>query len=190
MMVLRKGCLMRIREAEFNDYAKIAELHTANWQQAYAGILDDDYLQNQMLDERKAIWQTRLIHPSLNQGILLLEENDQLCGFICLYGNHSFDYGTMIDNLHVASDSRGKGFGKQLMAEAATWANKHFSSLGMYLEVLKANQAAINFYLSVGATDSKDMVWNAPCGTQVPCHTYTWQSPDQLKQAVSCHSEA
>lgn len=190
MMVLRKGCLMRIREAEFNDYAKIAELHTANWQQAYAGILDDDYLQNQMLDERKAIWQTRLIHPSLNQGILLLEENDQLCGFICLYGNHSFDYGTMIDNLHIASGSRGKGFGKQLMAEAATWANKHFSSLGMYLEVLKANQAAINFYLSVGATDSKDMVWNAPCGTQVPCHTYTWQSPDQLKQAVSCHSEA
>ncbi|MBD1577762.1 GNAT family N-acetyltransferase [Vibrio sp. S11_S32] len=175
---------MQIREAEFTDYTQIAQLHASNWQQVYAGILDDDYLQNQLLDERKAIWQTRLTHPSLNQGILLIEQDDQLCGFVCLYGNHSFELGTMIDNLHVAKDYRGKGIGKQLLAEAATWANKHFSDIGLYLEVIEKNYAAKGFYHSIGGTHAGDPMWNAPDGSQVPCQTYTWASPKHLQQFV------
>ncbi|GLT13765.1 GNAT family N-acetyltransferase [Vibrio algivorus] len=175
---------MFVREAEFQDYSKIAKLHATSWQQVYQGLLDDDYLENRVEDEHMAMWQTRLTQPPLNQGVLVLEEAGALCGFVCLYGNHSFDQGTMIDNLHVHKDQRGKGYGKALLAEAATWAQKHFADSGIYLEVLKGNDPAKAFYQSLNGQDDGDFIWRAPCGSQVACHTYCWESPKALLKAT------
>ncbi|OEF24273.1 GNAT family N-acetyltransferase [Vibrio rumoiensis] len=171
---------MFVREAEFKDYSKIAQLHTHNWQQAYQGILDDQYLEDRLSVEHQAIWQTRLTQPPLNQGVILLEEGDKLCGFVCLYGNHSFEHGTMIDNLHVADGYRGKGLGKKLMSEAAKWATKHFADVGMYLEVLTKNESAKAFYDSINGIDAGEVTWKAPCGSHIACHTMTWASPSAL----------
>lgn len=176
---------MFVREAEFQDYSKIAQLHTQNWQQAYQGILDDKYLEENLPIEHQAIWQTRLTQPALNQGILLLEDDGKLCGFVCLYGNHSFEHGTMIDNLHVIDDCRDKGCGKKLMSEAAKWASKHFSDVGMYLEVLTENKAAIEFYDSIDGSNQGEFTWKAPCGSKLPCYTMTWDSPSHLLQKTS-----
>lgn len=176
---------MFVREAEFQDYTQIAQLHAKSWQQVYQGLLDSDYLDNRVEDEHLAMWQTRLTQPALNQGVLVLEDAGQLCGFVCLYGNHSFEQGTMIDNLHVIEGQRGKGYGKTLLASAAKWAEKHFSDSGMYLEVLKGNKPATAFYLSLQPQSNDDFLWNAPCGTQVPCHRFGWENPQALRQAAS-----
>ncbi len=172
---------MQIREAEFKDYSAIAHLHAISWQRFYQGMMAADYLEQQVFDDHLAIWQTRLTNPPLNQGILVLENDEQqICGFVCLYGNHNFDYGTLIDNLHVAADYRAQGYGKQLIKAAGQWADKYFASVGIYLEVLQQNLPAKMFYQTVGAVDSEQIIWHAPCGSKIPCHAYTWPSPQLL----------
>ncbi|WP_086980763.1 GNAT family N-acetyltransferase [Vibrio aphrogenes] len=175
---------MFVREAEFQDYSQIAQIHAKSWQQVYQGLLAPDYLEHRVADEHLAMWQTRLTHPALNQGVLVLEDDGQLCGFVCLYGNHSFEQGTMIDNLHVVAGKRGKGYGKALLASAAQWATTHFSEMGMYLEVLQGNDKAKAFYLTLNPHNQEDFIWDAPCGTPVPCHRYAWQTPQQLLDAT------
>ncbi|WP_105901624.1 GNAT family N-acetyltransferase [Vibrio gangliei] len=175
---------MFVREAEFQDYSRIAQIHAKSWQQVYQGLLDAEYLNNRVEDEHLAMWQTRLTQPPLNQGVLVLEDNDQICGFVCLYGNHSFEQGTMIDNLHVIDGQRGKGYGKALLANAAQWAEKHFSDSGLYLEVLEGNAPAKAFYLSLRPQNSGDFIWKAPCGSQVLCHRLRWENPQQLLDAT------
>jgi len=171
---------VELREAEYQDYAKIAKLHAKSWQEHYRGIVTDGYLDQYAADDRLVIWQTRLTNPAFNQSVLLLEEGDTLCGFICVYGNHNFDHGTMIDNLHVDSAYQGHGLGTQLMLEAAKWTEKYFPDSGLYLEVLDQNVAAKQFYLALGGEESQQSHWNSPCGTQVAERMIVWPSPKLL----------
>ncbi|QSA20557.1 N-acetyltransferase, partial [Vibrio furnissii] len=91
---------MEIKVAEYSDFERIAHLHALSWQINYANILDKDYLDNEALQDRLLIWQTRLTNPPFNQHILLIEDEGVLCGFICAFGNHDFEKGTIIESLH------------------------------------------------------------------------------------------
>ncbi|WP_194437133.1 GNAT family N-acetyltransferase [Vibrio fluminensis] len=171
---------MEIRIAEYSDYERIASLHAQSWQTFYQGILGEEYLRNEVVDERLLIWQTRLINPPFNQNVLVAENNGELCGFICAFGNHDFEKGTMIDALHVDARYRSKGVGRALVAETAKWIEQHFSDGGVYLEVLKGNQQGIDFYQNLGGTNSLERVWNSPCGNKLTELVYTWNSPTEL----------
>ena len=63
---------MEIRVAEYKDYERIAQLHADSWKIYYRGILADQYLDQDVLEDRSVIWQTRLINPPFNQHVLLL----------------------------------------------------------------------------------------------------------------------
>ncbi len=171
---------MELRQAEYQDYAKIAQLHAKSWQEHYRGIVTDAYLDKFAADDRLVMWQTRLTNPSFNQSVLVLEEGDTLCGFICVYGNHNIDNGTIIDNLHVDSAYQGHGLGTKLMLEAAKWTQKYFPDSGLYLEVLDENVAAKQFYLALGGTVSHNSHWNSPCGSNVEECIIVWPSPQTL----------
>ena len=92
---------MEIRIAEYSDFERIAALHVRSWKTHYQGLLKQDYLDNEALPDRLVIWQTRLTNPPFNQHILLLEENEKLIGFICAFGNHDFERGSIIESLHI-----------------------------------------------------------------------------------------
>ncbi|WP_428775916.1 N-acetyltransferase family protein [Vibrio sp.] len=171
---------MEIKVAEYSDYERIAQLHADSWRRYYQGILSDDYLADEVLTERSTIWQTRLINPPFNQHVLLAEEGGLLCGFICAFGNHDFERGTIIDSIHIDSAYRGKGLGKRLMAEMAQWVDQYFSDNGMYLEVLKQNQQAVDFYSHIGGEQTLERTWNSPCGSQLTEQIYTWKSAKEL----------
>ncbi|MFV0576470.1 MAG: GNAT family N-acetyltransferase [Vibrio sp.] len=182
---------MFIREATAQDYSHIARLHAENWQHIYRGILGDDYLQQRVIDDHLAIWQTRLTHPCFTQGILVVEEDEQIRGFVSIYGNHifkegtCFEQGTLIDSLHIDLKYRGKGYGKALLAAAAKWAGKYFSDYGLYLEVAEGNKPAEQFYQALSGKNDGDVIWKTPCGTEVVCHKYIWTTPQQLLQAAN-----
>lgn len=178
---------MELKIAEYSDYERIATLHAQSWSQFYDGILGRDFLDNEVLDERKAIWQTRLINPPFNQHVLLIEEGGLLCGFICAFGNHDFEKGTIIDALHIDNAYRGKGLGVKLLNELAQWIAHYFPDNGVYLEVMKGNQQAIDFYQYLGGTFAFERLWDAPCGNQVPELVYTWESGSELAQRVASH---
>ncbi|KJY83831.1 histone acetyltransferase [Vibrio galatheae] len=180
---------MELKVAEYSDFERIATLHAQSWKQFYQGILGKDYLEHEVLDERMAIWQTRLINPPFNQHVLLIEEGGLLCGFICAFGNHDFEKGTIIDALHVDLAYRGKGLGVQLLAEIAKWIEQYFPENGVYLEVMKDNRQAVEFYSHLGGDCHLERLWNAPCGSKVPELVYTWNSGADLARSLEPYTK-
>ncbi|MBF9002445.1 MULTISPECIES: GNAT family N-acetyltransferase [Vibrio] len=175
---------MEIRAAEYRDYENIAKLHALSWRTHYHGILGEEYLENEVLEDRLLIWQTRLTNPPFNQHIVLIEEQDELLGFICVFGNHDFDKGTIIESLHVAPKHRGKGLGKLLIQEALKWVDHYFADSGVYIEVMEENHQAVDFYDHIGGIHQLERAWKAPCGHTIPEFIYTWETPKQLAEAV------
>lgn len=180
---------MELKLAEYNDYERIATLHAQSWKLFYQGILGSEFLKHDVLEERSTIWQTRLINPPFNQHVLLIEEGGLLCGFICAFGNHDFEKGTMIDALHVDPAFRGKGVGVRLLAEMAKWIDQYFPHSGVYLEVMKENTQAVDFYQHLGGECHLERLWNAPCGHQVPELIYAWHSGNHLLKCVEPHTK-
>ncbi|MEF1256729.1 MULTISPECIES: GNAT family N-acetyltransferase [unclassified Vibrio] len=180
---------MELKVAEYSDYERIATLHAQSWKQYYQGILGQEFLDNEVLDERLAIWQTRLINPPFNQCVLLFEEGGLLCGFVCAFGNHDFEKGTIIDSLHIDPNYRGRGLGVTLLAEVSKWITQYFPDSGVYLEVMKENHQAVEFYQHLGGTNSLERLWNAPCGHQVPELVYRWESGAELQRLAELHTK-
>ncbi|RTZ17413.1 GNAT family N-acetyltransferase [Vibrio aquaticus] len=178
---------MELKVAEYSDYERIATLHAQSWKQFYSGILGAEFLEEEVHDERSAIWQTRLINPPFNQHVILLEEGGLLCGFVCAFGNHDFEKGTIIDALHIDPSYRGRGLGTQLLAEIAQWIAQYFPDNGVYLEVMKDNKQAVEFYQHLGGQCDLERLWNAPCGSQVTELVYTWPSGQALLESVQDH---
>ncbi|WP_105169994.1 GNAT family N-acetyltransferase [Pseudoalteromonas sp. T1lg23B] len=171
---------MFIRTATPNDLHDIAQLHAKSWQENYAPVLSADYLAHRVVQERTQIWTERLTTPSDNQLVLVAEINGQFCGFICIFGDKHPQLGSIIDNLHVTSDAKGKGIGTQLLSSAAKWLNTHYKNLGVYLEVLECNPKAIGFYEALGGEKRTEGHWHTPCGNNAKEFIYAWKNPSEL----------
>ncbi len=175
---------MEIRIAEYSDFELIAALHVRSWKAHYQGLLNQEYLENEALSDRLVIWQTRLTNPPFNQHILLLEDEGNLLGFICAFGNHDFERGSIIESLHIEPEYRGRGLGKMLIREMAKWIDHYFPDNGVYLEVLEQNQQAIDFYDHIGGEHQVEQLWKAPCGNEIPEFVYAWKTPKLMLEAI------
>lgn len=134
------------RAATPSDSEGIASLHVTSWQQNYRGAFSDMFLDAEALIERRLVWQARLNENEPEQFISVAENEGAIVGFVCAYLNHSPEYGTLLDNLHVSSDMKGTGIGKNLMALVAKEADERYPHSGLYLWVLEQNEMAHNFY--------------------------------------------
>ncbi|WP_165314057.1 GNAT family N-acetyltransferase [Vibrio ziniensis] len=175
---------MEIRIAEYSDFEAIADLHVRSWKTHYQGLLKQDYLDNEALPDRLVIWQTRLTNPPFNQHILLLEKEEKLLGFICAFGNHDFERGSIIESLHIDPEYRGYGLGKMLIREMVQWIEHYFPNNGVYLEVLEQNRQAIDFYDHIGGEHQVEQLWKAPCGSEVPEFVYAWKTPKLMLASI------
>ena len=72
---------MTIRDARDEDAEAIAEVHVASWQQAYRGMLPDEYLDGLQPADRLPFWRERLARPPARSVVLLAEEEGQVLGF-------------------------------------------------------------------------------------------------------------
>ncbi|KJZ15073.1 hypothetical protein TW85_05495 [Marinomonas sp. S3726] len=178
---------MEYRQASLGDLDAIANLHAKSWQETYTGILSDEYLEGNVLQNRLDVWRKRLTNKNENQTVLLAEEANNLLGFICLMKAPSAKT-ILLDNLHIDSSHKGKGLGRRLIDRA-------LSSLGdlegvsLYLEVLAKNKNAINFYEKLEGKRTKANVWNSPCGSKVEEFVYVWPSTDALLELLKCKVE-
>ncbi len=172
--------MITIREANLDDLANISGLHAQSWRDNYHSVLAADYLENKVFAEREVVWTKRLTTPPSNQLVLVAEVDSIFCGFICVLGGNHPKYGTMIDNLHVMSASKGQGTGSRLLAAAASWALTNYSEHDLYLEVLECNAKAMGFYQAKGAKHIDTAYWHTPCGNKVKEFIYSWGGPDNL----------
>jgi len=168
------------RQARLEDLANIAELHAQSWRENYRQVLSAEYLDKAVWADTEKVWSERLTQPLVNQYILIAEQDAVLCGFICVYGAHHPERGSIVDNLHVNSRVMGQGIGKQLLVSAAQWAVAHYPEQDLYLEVLACNDKAIGFYEAIGGRYVDFACWHTPCGNEAKELIYSWGSPNLL----------
>lgn len=112
--------------------------------------------------------------------VLAEDNNGRLLGFVCAFGGKDSLRGTLVDNLHVAKDSEGKGIGRTLMGAAAAWAHREFPDVGFYLSAIEGNTRARQFYEHIGGRTEGVETSVMPDGTPVPAVVYMWPVVDPL----------
>lgn len=167
---------MNIRQADQDDAESIALLHATSWRRAYRGMLRDEYLDGDVIPDRISVWENRLNAPKNNQLTLLAENEGEIIGFVCAFGNEDSRWGTFIDNLHVRYENKRQGIGRRLMQEVARWSLKQYPDAGLYLGVLEKNYPARQFYESLGAKNQETTQWEPPGGGLVNNLLYVWSS--------------
>ena len=165
---------MRIRTAHARDAQSIAKLHATSWRTAYRGMLSDAYLDGDILADRQALWAERFAEPKANQHVVVAEARGELAGFACAFGEHDPQWGTLLENLHVAPTLKRTGIGSLLVQEVARWSLGYQPNSSMHLWVLQTNAIAQAFYTKKGAIAVERSTWLAPDGSNVPQLRYAW----------------
>ncbi|GAA4470489.1 GNAT family N-acetyltransferase [Nibrella saemangeumensis] len=172
--------MITYREALPVDAEPIAQLHARSWRHAYRGILSDDYLDSNALDDRRALWQERFNRPAYSQYILTAIEDDQIKGFVCVYRDYDEQWGALVDNLHVSRELKGQGIGSELLRGAARWVRQTSSHPGLHLWVFEQNLAARRFYGYLGGESVERAVKANPGGGDAVSLRYVWRTVDSL----------
>lgn len=171
---------MQLREATSNDVIGIANLHAKNWQQNYRGAFSDAFLDNDVVGERLEVWTKRFRTANSNQLVTLADDRGKILGFVCIFLADHEAYGTLLDNLHVASSAQNLGIGTRLMASVAKKCSMVDPDSGIYLWVLQQNKKAIDFYEALGG-NFIELVEGIEVGNQkvLKCR-YFWPKPSVL----------
>jgi len=171
---------MQYREARVSDAERIALLHAKSWQCTYRGVLCDEFLDSDVVQNRLVHWQQRLKSPEKNQFVLLAEEGEFTQSFVCVFGKADAQWGALLDNLHVRLEMKGRGLGSELMNKAGIWVQAHFPQSGLHLWVFEANYPARRFYERLGATNQGREVGEVLGGGTVTSLRYVWASVEPL----------
>jgi GNAT superfamily N-acetyltransferase len=165
---------MTIRMAEAADADLIAQLHARSWHTAYRGILSDEFLDGPLLADRRGLWRARFAEfDRTDQMILVDAEAGKIQGFACVFLDADPAWGSLLDNLHVVPESKGRGLGRQLMAEVANRLLR-LDRTRLHLWAFEQNHAARRFYERLGGVVTTSQAESAPDGREVNAVRYCW----------------
>lgn len=133
---------MTVRPARIEDARALGEIHVGSWQQAYRGLIPDDFLDGLDVERRVAWFADRIGGGDL---VLATEDAGGLVGF-CSAGPARAEPGWgEIYAIYLLPSAWGTGLGSQLLAEA----ERRLSAEGFtqaLLWVLVDNRRARAFY--------------------------------------------
>jgi len=155
------------------DLVSIANLHALNWEKFYRGILTDEYLDNEVYDERLKIWKERFETENPKMMIITAKAGTTLVGFACHFIDYNPTYGHYLDNLHVHPNYRGKGIGKELL-EKSIHHCQQFGTPKYYLWVFEHNDQAIEFYQRINGKEVLKDTVDTPDGKSAAVFMYAW----------------
>jgi GNAT superfamily N-acetyltransferase len=164
---------VRIRDAVPSDAEAIAEVHVASWQEAYRGMLPDEYLDGLRAADRVAFWHERLGDPPARGAVLVAEEEGRLLGFTNLLPHPDLgDTWALLPHVYLHPDAWGRGLGPALMAGVLDRARGDgFTHVELW--TLVANVRAQHVYERDGwvsdGTEKREVVW----GVELPEVRYT-----------------
>jgi GNAT superfamily N-acetyltransferase len=163
------------------DAPAIAKLHAESWRVAYRGMFPDDFLDNEVFEERARVWRERFADPRRESTTLtiLAERAGDLAGFAHSIIDEDPTSGTLLDNLHVRRDAHRSGIGTRLMAETASWLMERGRSQ-LYLWVLEDNRGARAFYAALGGAECGRGT-SPEGGSSAPSLRICWTDLSQLE---------
>jgi ribosomal protein S18 acetylase RimI-like enzyme len=176
--------MVEYREARASDAEAIANLHARSWRESYRGSFRDEFLDGDLPGERLRVWSERLERPPPDQFVLLAVDGLELAGFVCAYGARDAQWGSLVDNLHVAREYKRAGIGAALMRRAGEWLAVHHPELPVHLLVLEANAPARRFYERIGGQNAGVSTMETHGGAVVRSCRYTWPKPALLGTVV------
>lgn len=166
--------MVELRDAQFADYAAIAQLHAKSWQTHYRGLMNNAFLENEVEQERLDAWHERLKFPPANQDVIVATFNNDIMGFACLCFDDDPVHGSLLDNLHVSAGLQKSGIGKMLLKECARRIIEKSSDRKMYLWVFEMNGDARAVYDHLGGRHAETVEkQNFDGGTAKVCR-YVW----------------
>ena len=175
--------MIEYRSARLSDAAAIAALHARSWRESYRGAFLDAFLDGDLPAERLGVWRERLASQPANRLVQLALGGAELVGFVCAYGAHDPEWGSLVDNLHVSSAAKRSGIGAALMRQAGAWLAQAYPAAGVYLWVLEMNAPARRFYERLGARDAGVSTMETHGGAVVRSCRYTWPRAEHLASA-------
>ncbi|TAK99337.1 MAG: GNAT family N-acetyltransferase [Aquabacterium sp.] len=174
-----------VRQARPDDAHALAHLHAKSWRQTYRGQLTDAFLDGPILEDRLDLWCTRLANPSSRQGIWVATRAGAVVGLACAYAQHDEQWGTLLENLHVAHEHKRQGIGQRLFETVRQWATHSAQAEWLHLWVLAGNHTAQRFYQGLNALHKESGTWHAPDGSSLAQLRYVWPLKP-LQQVSQC----
>jgi ribosomal protein S18 acetylase RimI-like enzyme len=175
--------MIEYRPATPSDAGAIAALHARSWRENYRGSFHDAFLDGNLPGERLLVWRERLDRPPGNQLVQLALEGGDLVGFVCAYGAHDPAFGSLVDNLHVVREAKGRGIGASLMRQTGAWLAHRYPEPEVHLWVLEVNVRARRFYERIGARNAGVSTMETHGGAVVRSCRYVWPRPELLARA-------
>ena len=191
---------MEIRNAAASDAAAVASLHADSWRHNYRGAYADSFLDGDVLSDREAVWSQRLSAEEdaaatgrpVTATLVAHRPGSpsSLIGFAHVAFDVDREWGSLLDNLHVAHDLKRSGVGTRLIAEAARVTLDHSlrqgTSRALHLYVLEQNTDAQAFYQARGGRFVESSFVSAPGGVASRLngtpkrHLYVWDDASVL----------
>jgi ribosomal protein S18 acetylase RimI-like enzyme len=137
-------------EPTLADAEEIARVHVQCWQEAYAGLLPDEFLKNLSVDTKIAQWRLTVSHPQVFKRVA--REAGRIVGFVsCGPAREGASKGAdgEILAIYILKTFHGRKIGRSLIAAAARfWLSKGGRNL-IVLSMAGNNQASA-FYEALG----------------------------------------
>ena len=135
-----------VRKAEKEDVRQIAEILVEDWQKAYRGIIDSDFLDSMSVDQRYEIEIKRY------QKYAVATDGDEILGYAWLETTEDEEADCEIIALYVRYPKRKMGIGRLLLQDAV----RSFQESGkkkMIIWCLKDNTESRRFYEKAGGKE-------------------------------------
>ena len=140
---------MRIRVAAGGDVDGVARLHADSWRRHYRGAYSDAFLDGDVVADRLSVWRDRFADRG-GTVTFVADDDGAVAGFVHVRLDDDVEWGSLVDNLHVADGRRHGGVGTRLLRAAAGVVVRRAASPKLYLWVLEQNTAAQRFYAARG----------------------------------------
>lgn len=148
---------INIRQATVKDIESIAKIKATGWQNAYKGIIDDEYLDAMSVKEQieKYSFSYKL------KDIFIAENQNEVVGFCRFYDYNAPAYDDKeidceIREIYIKPDLKRMGIGSQLFK----YTLDYFKSIGkkkLYLGCFKENYNSRKFYEKMGGILGKEL---------------------------------
>jgi ribosomal protein S18 acetylase RimI-like enzyme len=176
-----QALVVQYRDAAKRDADFIAALHAESWRRHYRGAYLDTYLDGDVITERQHLWRGRLTELRTDQFTVIAHRGDEMVGFAHTILDEDPEWGSLLENLHIASALKRNGIGSNLLSETAQRLLRLRPAGSLHLWVLDQNTAAQAFYGARGGSRVETQLRGPfPGGGRALGHCYHWPDPDRL----------